>query len=789
MQPLNNVIMETDTEQNKRKIADKTDSFFWRFYMRYKWQLLIFFALFVPLGVFKFFLPGSLHPTSAIEGHMAGAAMLAGLDWSGVFGGYLYAGFGSNWYLFPLFMFDLSPNTIYIVMGLNQTLLIAFTGVIAYNMMTDIFDIYDKKIAVITSMAAACLYSDIFWSNPILSETMMVFMTWSILYVLLIMAKRAELLKPNKIQSLLLSFLMCYSLLLSTRMLFVWGAVLVFILCYLITSKKMLVNLWVFLPSIVIQYFIATHLINYVQTIFYLVAEGETITNDFNSIFGILSLSTLLFTGFTSLVAMARLIIAYMNNIFALSSGLVYISFAAIVLVFVCLIWKKTRVQTQTIINENKTLFAAAMYSVSLVAATTVLMAYNYLPQNQTSNPDTISFMFDRYWRIGLAPTVVFSIVILYRMKNPIIKKLLLISTGIIIAVSILFAFYVAPLIHPEALMRSGPEWTVYEPLTFWNWVAGEPFEPTPMNFFTMALIASVITLVLFILIGKRKLHLVSMVLLAWFIFNYSYTTINSHIPMARRSAAENHQVYELFSNAEISAEEYYTIYSLSDRRSLANLQFKLYKHHLVQIDSNPNFPHTDISTIPIFITNNIFEEPYSFLMFFGRNYELVVLDEVLDDEGNVIGRERSVFINNNELSLLNRIGNAGYSLSSFDTISFNADGLPVMRAHGEVETNNERIVLSPGEIQFGPYLSLPAGRYQVTITGSSLPGASFFASYYGGNPIDLLDLDISNNKVTYSFVIEHDLMNIEFLTINTGENTVEIINLNLKIEERLPPN
>ena len=771
--------VKSSTEQ----LSASTSNFTLRFFENCKWQILVFFVIFTLIGTPKLFFPGFIHPSASMETvTMVGAAFAAGLDWSAVISGYLYTGFGFTLLLFPVFMFNLSPHSILVVIGLANTVLLSFCGVIAYNIMTRIFEIKCKKIAVITSIATACLYMNIFISNLISNHIMMVFLDWSILFILLVMAKRAEFDKSNIIQSLLLSFLMCYGFLVHTRIFFLWGAIIVFLLCCLIVKRKVIVSLWVFLPSFVVLFFLASILVGYVQSTVYLVGHNEGLQNDVAWIGRVLTHFGYELSWYTIVLAFLRMIVAQLNNIFTLSSGLALIPIVALATIFICLLWKRTRAQTQLVIKENTLLFLATMYTVAHVVAILLLMAWGYVPGVQATRPDAIAFIMN-YWAVALSPTIALSISIFYKIKTTIASKLILTTTTVaIIAVSVLFAYLVAPFIHADAWMRDGPEWTVYAPLTFWSWIFGERFEPGSTHFLTMTIVATAITLVLFLLVHKRKLHLASALLLTFFLYSFNYTTINYHMPMSQGMAAEYRHVYGLFKEADITEEERPYVYARGGRRSLSNLQFNLYRHSIVPITHELGYPRfIDIDEIPIYVTNNVGVALGSWNMFWGGDHKLVDFGE------DLVGHQ--VLINTADTALVAKIESARYELVALDTLHFDVSSL---RFHRVNTVDGPAFFLAPSNFSLG--VRLPAGTYEFTLRGDDMS-------------IELEDvlpslpesMAITNNELRYFFTLDHSRTLAEFFRTDAGWELVEYLvgnniwyidqleDIELRITERFP--
>lgn len=88
----------------------------------------------------------------------------------------------------------------------------------------------------------------------------------------------------------------------------------------------------------------------------------------------------------------------------------------------------------------------------------------------------------------------------------------------------------------------------------------------------------------------------------------------------------------------------------------------------------------------------------------------------------------------------------------------------------------DNNIVLKNGGMQYGPYLNLDSGTYQVCVEGKNLKNAEVEVSL---NPShDRKNVEIqeqADDKVVYQFSLEKTASDVEFLTFNSSEGEVEI--------------
>jgi len=773
-----------EIEDTYLRYEKATPNFVIRFFQSNKWQFLIFFSIFIPLMFINLFYPGltSITATNEEVAMIAGAAFAAGLDWSEVISLIAFYWFGFTALLFPVFLIDFSPYIILVIMRAANTALVAFGGVIAFNIMTRIFDM-EKKVSFTASIAAACSLYNLIMIAVITNENILIFLDWIILYVLLSMSKKSKDGNSTVALSLILSFLMCYGLLVHTRMIFIWGAVFVFLLSQFIISKKILVNIRVFIPSFLLLYFLSRNLINYVQSELWLLPYDETLVNSIEQVGGSLfSLAGLLERLTVSgLIAFFRTALGQAWSAFVITGGLIPLLFVSLSFV----LYSKFRDKRGTMehnrerpYEENNYLYLASLYTLVQLFAIIVLTAYSTIPTISSLTPDTRWLIYQRYWGPAAGPVVVLSVTLLYKMKKQIASRLIFVSAISLVFLNILFAYFVAPLMY-GVRSRSGI-FTFYSAMAFWS-PGEEPFRAT--HFFVITIIASTITSVVYFFVSMRKFTFMSVFLLGFFLYNHGFSAIRIGIPNSQQLATEYKHIIHFFSETDISSIDYPRIYVRGHVHSLANIQFNLNRHRIIPITQEAYYPFVDTSQIPIYVTNSVGAGSGSLYMFFGRNHKLV--------DFGLAGEDISlhyILIDTNNSELVSKVENAGYSLFNFDTLFFEANQLNYLRFNESHEI--ELPYLAPGDIQFGPYINLPSGLYEVLVTGSGFLNANFSASHSGGvHEIALQELAITNYAATFFFTLESSERQVEFLTANNGCSLIEIEGIRLRILERIPAN
>ena len=86
-------------------------------------------------------------------------------------------------------------------------------------------------------------------------------------------------------------------------------------------------------------------------------------------------------------------------------------------------------------------------------------------------------------------------------------------------------------------------------------------------------------------------------------------------------------------------------------------------------------------------------------------------------------------------------------------------------------------MLLRPGQIQFGPYVSLAAGDYRVEYTGGNLDALAphNLDVYSEGTNFPVTDCSVGPNSIQFSTVLNKRIDKVEFRAFNVGQEAVEI--------------
>ncbi len=110
-----------------------------------------------------------------------------------------------------------------------------------------------------------------------------------------------------------------------------------------------------------------------------------------------------------------------------------------------------------------------------------------------------------------------------------------------------------------------------------------------------------------------------------------------------------------------------------------------------------------------------------------------------------------------------------------------NQENLPVV---GESSRSVDRdcLILDQGSIQYGPYTFLDVGKYAVSIHGNNLLNAGFDVSLNTGTEqLELYNIKVENELITYEFDVFEELQGVEFRLLNNSDEPIELFYYEVK--------
>ncbi len=130
----------------------------------------------------------------------------------------------------------------------------------------------------------------------------------------------------------------------------------------------------------------------------------------------------------------------------------------------------------------------------------------------------------------------------------------------------------------------------------------------------------------------------------------------------------------------------------------------------------------------------------------------------------------------------------SSYILNRNSQVTDNVVGMENLRTTGTWDEENRTIVLESGQVQYGPYITLAPGVYNVKITGDNLENAEVgFVNNIGdmSSFIELLSKD--TECIEYRFVLYREVTKAEFTVLNQSEKVMTIESLEIKADNIVP--
>lgn len=219
--------------------------------------LIIFILTVIP----KFILIFYSYPFNIIGDEiwtLSSAAKLAGFDWSGILTGGRYYGMGFFSLFFPLFKTIDNPIILYRTLLGICVIANFFIALIAYYMLKNFTHIKEHLSHILLSVTAS--YIVILPITYIYNEHIYVLIVWIVVYLLLLINVNHSNKKKKFLYTLLLLSVLTYSMLIHSRAVTLWIAVIGVIILYYISYRKWLVD-WKFFSIIGISSYLIINVI------------------------------------------------------------------------------------------------------------------------------------------------------------------------------------------------------------------------------------------------------------------------------------------------------------------------------------------------------------------------------------------------------------------------------------------------------------------------------------------------------------------------------------------------
>ncbi len=245
--------------------------------------VLVFFLPLI-IRIFGFIWNGRLMLIADEMGMLVPAASLAGRNWTGIAQLYDYYGFGYAILLIPIFLLTKNPYVIYWSVMVTGAVLLSFSAMISYHILTKYFGIENRIYVIMVSTACSMLaLTDMRCIN---NEPMLVLSCWVLLWLILLLVKHNNNNRQRIKYTILVILLLTYTLTVHSRLMVLWLAFALLVVLYYIFYKKALISLKIGIPLGICLFVAVLKVISFVQTCFWVADENGYLHNSIGSTSG-----------------------------------------------------------------------------------------------------------------------------------------------------------------------------------------------------------------------------------------------------------------------------------------------------------------------------------------------------------------------------------------------------------------------------------------------------------------------------------------------------------------------
>ena len=667
---------------------------------------------------------------------MSDAASLSGrYDWSAAYNSSVngYWGYGFSIFLVPFFwLFDSIDVIYHIGLALNAVL-VGLCAVIAYKISRNYIKQSNSFIAWMCSLVIALFPGVTFYSKMLLNETMLIFIAWLCLYLLL---KLQEELKTRVIYifSFLLGAIATYAYGVHGRGIAITASVVIIMLYIRFIQKKG--RLSAFLIGVVSTYVIDKVIKSVLYSKLIFTDPAET----YNTAEKVLS-SHLEFLKPENLKGLLTAVTAQSYYLVCVTGGLFCLFIGLIVWIIINLKKKWFK--------ENKALVITSIFSAGCVFLTLGISSLYYafvFVQHDTIRREYI--IYGRY-NDTIIVLALFCVLNYFFLKLP--------GKKVVIFLSIIPFLVIVGLGSTKIA-----NWLVSYAYRSLSYVMVEGIIPIGGNDFLEHVDYNVCwriaftvlcIFVLFIVLLKKKSKNFFLLVLALSLYSTWYSFEHYFFSSTKTSYESTEEAADFLRTFDISGDRVYLIdysgrtlnlqtkmpelefYMLSTENSGYEEYDKLQENSLIISSSNKQLDY--------YLPNckQIDTKSHIFIWAYGSE-----LQQTLEDQG--------IVFKNNVKSLELELDN--FATSSGDSVF------------------NDKIYLMPGEILYGPYLQVPAGVYHISIKGEGFDEASVSVTdNLGETKIRLDDLYKVDNYIEFNIEPSVNLLNFEIVMTNISQNNI----------------
>jgi hypothetical protein len=689
--------------------------------------------------------------------HFAGLQVpLMGTFYYGYFQAFLYT---------PLFWLLNDPIQIYHGMLIINSIEASLVAVIAYQILIKYFNAPPKSampIAIVSGLfPALVLVAKIAWN-----ETILYLLIWLILLIIIKELFNDHNKKQKNVSSVLLALFCVLSYGVHNRAILYCIAVFIFLITVLIIKKKQVVNLLLFF----VTFFILLGLFEWFgRELKSSLWVSNLLTNSSET--EIFNIQLLAQPNAIRLFLLS--IIGNVYNVFCNSFGLSALGFVECL--FEAVKWIKNRGAKQD--KPECNVGSISFFILLLFAGAVLISSLFYLPSY--INGLYFDRMLTTRYIDNISSILIFWGLYLVWQKKKSIKRYVC-SLLIYLVTVFLYFRSVFPLMKDYQFNT-------------WQGLSGSAF----MNFGTTSLLStdnliyysiftfSVCVLLISMLYIRKKLiyfSIISTLFIYSNVFTY-FDKIQYCSASSYNSAQVLNRLLDNFSESEKKETNFYFDKETGARSGY--IYASLFKPYIYSDYLNFDITKNSYKNT-VYISDNM---NFTFLQKPNTAASLLEYGYNPDLRGKVTGFNDCYMLVHGD-ALIQSLKAKGYKLD-YNNFSI----LSQLKLMGNGTDSGDAITLNDGGTQFGPYVALVAGKYQLIVQGSGLSHADFYISANAGaKEIKFTIKQYTENQTIYEFEITDDMIdpkettkelsNVEFVHTNHSDYSIRLNEMKLKMIE-----
>lgn len=481
-------------------------------------------------------------------GTIASAAYFAGCDWTEVMADSIYYGFGYSMLLAPVFRLFREPSAIHQALLFSNNVLIGLCGVLGYGILTRFFGMKNRISAVLTAAIMVLFFPLSFNGNLFINETMLSLLVLVVLFLMLWLNGLKKGWKKN-IGTVLLSVVLCYSLLVHTRSLVFIAVTIAVIACMFWFTRQCMVNAFIFVPCLAVGGMLSQACIKAVQRRLWSVEAGNT--SELANTAEYLTASMLenvkgLFS-YTGIKLYLMEILGQIYTMTVLTYGINIIAFVGSIIFLRSFIKKRNKE-----LNVMITVIFSVM-GVTVTMAASSLAALNVVQKHVDAGTVSKWFLYNRYWSIYMLPVILLGGYFLAHYRRLVIK-LFAPCLGLLLFLVFLFNGYLG---YRFGGLKNVSTGVFYPFFCIGFWTYGDNIPDTA--FFKITLFVLAVFLLFFLLVRCKKLNVGLAGLCLLLVANYVYGTCQITLRISDTLAGQFADVAKLVRDSGYDSEYIYT--------------------------------------------------------------------------------------------------------------------------------------------------------------------------------------------------------------------------------------